>query len=110
MFFCIPARLHLFLPHHVVEARPQCVIHQDCRVNEQCHTGSCIDACRIENCGTNAICSAQLHAATCTCPPGYTGDPRRACYPSKYSCTFACERSLKIASNTKSEIWIIIFR
>ncbi len=71
-------------PLPTVEARPQCVIHDDCRINEQCHTGSCIDACRIEGCGVNAVCTARLHAATCACPPGYTGDPRRACYPSKY--------------------------
>ena len=92
VLFCFaPARL----THLVVEARPQCVTHPDCRNTEQCHTGSCIDACRIEQCGVNAICSAQQHAATCTCPPGYTGDARRACYPSKY-CNCTTSKSFRV--------------
>ena len=61
----------------------QCRVHNDCRDNEQCHTGSCIDACRIEQCGTNAICTSRDHSISCECPPGYAGDARVACYPSE---------------------------
>ena len=62
----------------------QCQVHFDCRNTEQCHSGSCIDACRVEQCGTNAICTSRDHTISCECPTGYTGDPRVACYPSEY--------------------------
>ena len=72
----------VFLLLLVVPA-PQCVVDSDCRTTEQCHTGNCINACFLDKCGVNAICSARQHQASCTCPPNYTGDPRKACYPSK---------------------------
>ena len=67
-----------------VTAVSQCRIHPDCRTTEQCHTGTCLDACRVEQCGTNAICTSRDHSIICTCPPNYTGDARIACYPSEY--------------------------
>lgn len=67
-----------------VTAVSQCSVHPDCRNTEQCHTGSCLDACRVEQCGLNAICTSRDHSIRCTCPPGYTGDARVACYPSEY--------------------------
>ena len=60
-------------------AVPECTEHPDCRNNEVCHTGSCIDACLVLACGSGAICSTTLHDIECSCPPGYTGDPREAC-------------------------------
>ena len=62
----------------------QCKTHFDCRDTEQCHSGSCIDACRVEQCGTNAICTSRDHSAYCTCPQGYSGDANVACYPSEF--------------------------
>ena len=70
-----------------VTAVSQCSVHADCRNTEQCHTGSCLDACRVEQCGLNAICTSRDHSIRCTCPPGYTGDARVACYPSEYFTT-----------------------
>ena len=43
-----------------------------------------LDACRIEQCGTNAICTSRDHQISCKCPAGYTGDARVACYPSEF--------------------------
>ena len=77
----------------LVTAVSQCRVHFDCRTTEQCHTGSCLDACRVEHCGTNAICTSRDHSITCTCPPKYTGDARVACYPSEYFYAFQCDQN-----------------
>ena len=92
---CIQGMDELWLPKYIwknakknnvftVTAVSQCRIHPDCRTTEQCHTGTCLDACRVEQCGTNAICTSRDHSIICTCPPNYTGDARIACYPSEY--------------------------
>ena len=47
-----------------------------------------MNACYVDKCGVNAICNARQHASTCSCPPNYTGDPKKACYPSKLSICF----------------------
>lgn len=73
-----------------VTAVSQCTVHGDCRNTEQCHSGSCLDACRVEQCGTNAICTSRDHSISCACPPGYTGDARVACYPSESSNATFC--------------------
>ena len=83
-------RIHIrkhtyYILYDLVTGVSQCRVHPDCRDTEQCHSGSCIDACRIEQCGTNAICTSRDHAASCSCPQGYTGDPRVACYPSEFA-------------------------
>ena len=76
--------------YYLVIGVSQCQVHSDCRNTEQCHSGSCIDACRIEQCGTNAICTSRDHSISCACPPRYTGDPRVACYPSKLLLDLIC--------------------
>ena len=83
---------------------PQCYDDYDCRSTEQCHQGSCIDACRLKSCGTNALCSARDHAIQCECIPNYFGDPFTSCLPRKslsilvmssgVSCTLSCLSSL----------------
>ena len=74
-------------PFAVIPA-PQCIVDSDCRTTEQCHSGNCLNACYVDKCGVNAICNARQHASTCSCPPNYTGDPKKACYPSKLSICF----------------------
>ena len=76
--------LHIPSFAYLVIGVSQCTVHNDCRNTEQCHSGSCLDACRIEQCGTNAICTSRDHQISCKCPAGYTGDARVACYPSEF--------------------------
>ena len=84
-FYNYDARVTLFLNIlFLVIPAPQCVVDNDCRTTEQCHSGNCLNACYVDKCGVNAICSARQHESTCTCPPNYTGDPKKACYPSKF--------------------------
>lgn len=65
----------------IVEVRPQCYTNNDCQITEACHLGSCVDACRLTNCGTNARCISQNHQGQCVCLSGYEGNPSFACNP-----------------------------
>jgi len=64
----------------LVEAQPQCYTNSECLNSEVCNQGSCLDACRLTVCGSNARCSSLNHTATCQCPLGYEGNPQSACY------------------------------
>ena len=67
----------------IVQVRPQCYVDSDCLNIEVCHQGSCVDACRLKVCGTNAQCSANNHVARCECIRGHEGNAESACYPCK---------------------------
>ena len=67
----------------LVTPTPSCTIDRDCRDPEKCVDGTCRDACNVDPCGANAICKSRLHASSCTCPIGYTGNPRVQCLKSK---------------------------
>lgn len=82
MFFDISTFL-IFVPL-LAQAKPQCETNNDCDDQQICHSGSCQNACRYHSCGTNAECSARRHVAECSCFPGLTGDPQRACLPCEY--------------------------
>ena len=86
---------HLLFILFSVQSTAQCQYHPDCRSNEVCHTGTCVDACLISSCGINALCTAQQHDIACVCRPGYTGDPLNICIPSKnvsiLSKEYACD-------------------
>lgn len=58
--------------------RPECVINADCDRSKACLNNKCKDPCP-GTCGINADCRTINHAPSCTCKPGYTGDPLRAC-------------------------------
>lgn len=61
-----------------------CSVDRDCGDPDKCVEGTCRDACYVDPCGANAICKSRLHASTCTCPIGYTGNPQVQCLKSKY--------------------------
>lgn len=58
--------------------RPECIHNSDCQSNRACIRNKCVDPCP-GTCGTNAQCQVINHAPSCTCIPGYTGDPFRHC-------------------------------
>lgn len=59
--------------------RPECVVNSDCGRTRACVNNKCRDPCPGA-CGSNADCRVANHSPTCTCIPGYSGDPLRACY------------------------------
>ena len=61
-----------------VECKPECTINAECPTNKACVNQKCVDPCPGV-CGTFASCSVQNHNPSCTCDPGYTGDPFRYC-------------------------------
>ena len=67
-----------------VEGKEECKIDDDCQRSEICNEGSCIEACRLEYCGSNAICEPGYHSAKCVCLAGYTGDARTSCNRCKF--------------------------
>lgn len=58
--------------------RPECVVNSDCGRTRACVNNKCRDPCPGA-CGNNAECRVANHAPTCTCLPGYTGDPFTNC-------------------------------
>lgn len=58
--------------------RPECVINTDCSPNTACINSKCRDPCP-GTCAPNAECQVVNHLPSCTCIPGYTGDPFRFC-------------------------------
>ncbi|CAH1999189.1 unnamed protein product, partial [Acanthoscelides obtectus] len=70
------------LPEHIGNpyegCRPECVINSDCPSNKACIRNKCLDPCP-GTCGQNANCQVINHLPSCTCIPGYTGDPFRFC-------------------------------
>lgn len=63
----------------IVVVEPQCRVDSDCTDREKCISGNCVEACRIDMCGINALCNSQHHQAICSCSPGYTGNPHIEC-------------------------------
>lgn len=58
--------------------RPECTLNSDCAPNKACINNKCADPCP-GTCGQNANCQVINHLPSCTCLPGYTGDPFRYC-------------------------------
>ena len=71
---CIPE----YFGDPYVACRPECTINADCPAALACVNLHCVDPCPGV-CGVNAQCRAVNHAPTCTCNPGYRGDPFTAC-------------------------------
>lgn len=53
-------------------------MNDDCNDRLACVGYRCVDPC-IGICGQLALCHVANHVPTCTCPPGYTGDPFLQC-------------------------------
>lgn len=56
-----------------------CTKNEDCSSDEECTTeGKCKNICQ-NVCGLNAICRPINKMAQCSCPSGYTGNPKIEC-------------------------------
>lgn len=58
--------------------RPECVNDVECPAHLACQNERCENPCR---CGASAICDVRNHAAICSCPPGFIGNPLLSCNP-----------------------------
>lgn len=58
--------------------RPECLINSDCQLDRTCIRNKCQDSCP-GSCGQNTMCQVINHVPTCTCIPGYTGNPFQYC-------------------------------
>lgn len=58
--------------------RPECVLSSDCPTDKACINNKCKDPCPGV-CGELAQCQPLNHVPTCTCLPGYIGDPFVTC-------------------------------
>ena len=58
--------------------RPECVLNTDCSKARACVRNKCVDPCP-GTCGLNAECRVVNHAPSCSCLPGYTGNPLNFC-------------------------------
>lgn len=61
----------------------ECTTDSECALSQICRRGSCVDACKADPCGLNALCESNDHASRCTCPQAYYGNPRIECNPGK---------------------------
>eukprot|EP00095_Tigriopus_kingsejongensis_P012598 maker-scaffold642_size120736-snap-gene-0.27 protein:Tk12598 transcript:maker-scaffold642_size120736-snap-gene-0.27-mRNA-1 annotation:"GH13743" len=50
----------------------ECKRHEECPSTLACRDFKCVDPC---DCAVGANCRVSNHKTTCTCPPGFTGDP-----------------------------------
>ena len=67
--------------------RPECVLNTDCSRDKACVNNKCKNPC-IGTCGINAECRVINHAPSCSCYPGYIGDPLNACHQRQGNCKF----------------------
>lgn len=58
--------------------RPECVVTAECSPNKACINQKCSDPCP-GSCGSDARCKVINHNPTCSCPPGFGGDPFIRC-------------------------------
>ncbi|CAH1404987.1 unnamed protein product [Nezara viridula] len=65
----------------IIKTTEECQADSECRDLERCVRGSCVEACRIDPCGLNALCQSTRHQSVCTCPRGYIGNPHIECNP-----------------------------
>ena len=58
--------------------RPECVVNSDCTADRACIRSKCQDPCPGA-CGAYAVCQVINHLPSCTCQPGYNGNPFEFC-------------------------------
>lgn len=58
--------------------KPECSVNSDCDRSKACFNQKCKDPCPGV-CGHNAECSVINHSPSCSCVPGYTGNPLTGC-------------------------------
>ena len=63
-----------------------CKSDSECQNTEACQNGQCLNPCVYPNdpCGQGAQCQPINHAAVCSCPVGWAGNPHTQCY--QYEC------------------------
>lgn len=60
--------------------RPECTLNSDCLTSLACVRNKCQNPCP-GTCGQYAECQVTNHLPSCSCLPGYTGNPFQYCRP-----------------------------
>lgn len=69
-------------------------------MTQSCINSECIDACRITQCGINAICKVDgYHKARCYCQDGYLGNPYAICERPECTVDHDCNYDLACHNN-----------
>lgn len=68
----------------ITRDKPMCRNDHECSDPDRCYNGACVEACKLDRCGVNAICTSRVHKIDCRCAPGYQGNPHKECTPSMY--------------------------
>ena len=71
---CIPP----YIGNPYSGCRPECMMNSDCISNLACINQHCRDPCQGV-CGLNAVCEVINHLPSCSCLPGFTGEPFQSC-------------------------------
>lgn len=64
--------------------RPECMMNSDCVSDLACINQHCRNPCQGV-CGVNAVCEVINHVPSCSCQPGFTGEPFQSCTPDRHS-------------------------
>ncbi|KAE9531454.1 hypothetical protein AGLY_010660 [Aphis glycines] len=80
--------------------RGECTADVECRHDQACVDYQCKNVCSGQ-CGVDAECNARNRVATCSCPPGYTGDALSRCYPKSTSTGARYSTSGRVYYNKK---------
>ena len=72
--------------------RPECVINPDCPSNLACINNKCKDPCP-GSCGVNTECRVISHTVSCSCSPGFVGNPFVQCTVKQEEPANPCEPS-----------------
>ena len=66
--------------NNITDVQKECLSDDDCIAHEACFGGVCANPCKIEGiCARYALCHVEDHRELCTCPPGFTGNPKLNC-------------------------------
>lgn len=82
--------------------KPECVLNSDCVKSQACVNNKCVDPCPGV-CGLNAECFVINHSPSCSCLPGFTGDPLNVCHENPI-----CKISSPLSHNIKSPPQLIL--
>ena len=75
----------VFLLSSAIPVDIGCSSDMECPPSKACENRACVNPCRFDSpCSPRATCTPTDHKATCSCPPGMTGNPTRECHPSMF--------------------------
>ena len=88
-----------------LSCQPECILNSDCPHDKACVNNKCRDLCR-GTCGISAECQVMNHSPSCSCLPGYAGNPFVSCQVVQPSKLFF---SVSFITVTLERVFIVSF-